>query len=576
MLFRTLAIATALSIGLAVPASAQPTAHSSEPQSFRSAETLVSDIPAKPKKAKKNTKTLVIMAYAKKKDATTPALLKKVYFDQVDRWMRWQSAGRQGEKGKVTKWLKVASNTRCTDKDTYMARAYAAAKKAGYKPGSYQRIALYFPLCKALTWGGLGSMGSDGNGKYQVWINGSPYLQVIAHESLHNYGLIHSAAIDCGKVALTKKERGCDTTEYGDFFDIMGSSIAMSASAKREVGWLSPKQSKTVTSGTKTYTVASADSSSSALKLVRVELGKGSFLDVEYRAVSRLDRGEPDPSGVQVRLYEPHTDFDQYGRSLIDVLPNNEITYASIPAGQSWTSPGRVRISVGAVDGANAVVTVSFKAPAASAPAVPAAPSLSWAPAEDLLRPAAGIAALSPVSGNGMPVLEYDVQLANAAGVVGSSTVDALGGAVLAASVGDLDYGSYQVRYRARNEVGTGGYSAWSAPFVVTEPLPVIAAINVENQTVPSTFTWSQLRATVLPSTAGYEISRVYFTVGTAGGPIGTCEAISYDGPIESFHCSSDYDASYFAPGSYALTVSVTDSFSHAASRTVAFTVAEP
>jgi hypothetical protein len=281
----------------------------------------------------------------------------------------------------------------------------------------------------------------------------------------------------------------------------------------------------------------------------------------------------PDPSGVQVRLVIPHQDFDNYARELVDVLPNNAIDWASIPAGQSWTAPNKARISVVSTDGANAVVSVTFKAPAASVPAAPSAPTLTSAPPEDLNLPASGVAVLPAVNGNGMPVLSYDVQLTDAAGVVTSSKLDALGGAVASAPVGDLNYGSYQVRFRATNEIGKGAFSAWSAPFVVVEPLPVIASVNVENQIVPSTFAWSQITATVVPSTAGYQISRVYFTIGQE-----SCEPANFfDGaPSDVFHCSSDYDAKYFAPGTYALTVTAVDSFSHEATRTVFFTVAAP
>ena len=577
MLIRTLATATILTLGLgaltAVPASAIEVP--SDPHVRESAYSYA-DVPAAPKKAKKNTKTLVIMAYAKKKDSTTPALLKKVYFDQVDRWMRWQSAGRQGEKGTVTKWLKVASSTRCTDQELYMTRAIAAAKKAGYKPGKYQRIALYFPLCKQLFWAGLGTMGKVGDGKFHLWINGTPEPAVIAHESLHNYGLIHSAAIDCGKRSLPKKTSGCSVNEYGDQFDVMGyGSVEMSASAKLEVGWLSKKQSATIRKGSKTFTVVANDSSSTKLKVVRVVLGRGSYLDVEYRT----GVGSKDPidrDGVLVRVVRPHSDFDDYARTLVDVQPNNDSTYSSIPAGQSWTSPGKARVTVISADAGKAVVTVTMKAPAAGVPATPAAPAMSAGPSENLNLPASGVAWLPRVNGNGMPVLEYDVQLVNAAGVVASSTVDALGGALLSAGVGDLDYGTYQVRYRARNEIGTGAYSPLSIPFVVTEPLPVVTAVNLENQTVAAPLAWSQAVATVSPSSAGYQISRVYFTFIGPNGPIGTCEAINNSGAVDRFQCSSDYDASYLEPGNYLLKVDVLDSFSHAGTRTVAFTVAAP
>ena len=558
----------------AAPASAlivptePPSSVNGEPHTFRNADENVADIPAKPKKAKKNTKTLVIMAYSKKKDATTPALLKRVYFDQVDRWMRWESAGRQGEKGTVTKWLKISKSTHCADQSTLTKRAVKAASKAGYKPSKYQRIAIYFPKCSALPWSGLGSIGKDNDKKYHVWLNGAPTLQVIAHESLHNYGLLHSASTNCGAVSWPKSTRGCTVTQYGDPFDVMGNTdIAMSASAKYEVGWLTKKQYKTIKKGAKTFVITANESANKGTKLVRISMGKKRFLEVEYRSTGALDHGLDDPtiqrpsqSGVQVRSVKPHDAYDDYGRTIVDVLPNNSPSFASIPAGQSWTAYNNMRISVISTDGANAVVVVQFKAPAATVPAVPSVPSLAAAPPTTAGWAASAVVGVLPISGNGMPVLSYDFEVNTQPGV--PVPVDAFGGSVLTSNIGNLPYGTFQVRVSARNELGASGWSEWSAPLVLAAPVPVIAATSVDAGTVSaSTFTFRSLNATVQPGPNNATIQVVRLLISDAGGPNGACTAALVAGTADVYACPDAYFAKFgvtdfqFSPGAYTLTV---------------------
>ena len=573
----------------AVPASAlilptePPTSVNGEPHTFRNSDENVADIPAKPKKAKKNTKTLVIMAYSKKKDATTPALLKSVYFDQVDRWMRWESAGRQGEKGKVTKWLKISKKTHCADQDTLTRRAVKAASKAGYKPSKYQRIAIYFPKCSAIAWSGLGSIGKDRDKKYHVWLNGAPTLQVIAHESLHNYGLLHSASTKCGAVSWPKSTRGCTVTQYGDPFDVMGNTdIAMSASAKYEVGWLTKKQYKTIKKGAKTFVITANESANKGTKLVRISMGKKRFLEVEYRSTGALDHGLDDPtiprpsqSGVQVRSVKPHDDYDDYGRTIVDVLPNNSESFASIPAGQSWTAYNNMRISVISTDGANAVVVVQFKAPAATVPAVPSTPDLVAAPPTTAGWAASAVAGVLPISGNGMPVLSYDFELTNQAGVVAPFSIDALGGSILTSNIGNLPYGTFQVRVSARNELGPSGWSAWSAPLVLPEPLPVIGATSVDSGTVPATFTWRQFSAVITPNVStGAPITKVYLSNTKPAGNNGGCYAVLKAGTTDTWVCPEAYYSDYpLFTGANTLVVQAQDAQGHYATKTVNFTV---
>lgn len=563
------------------------TSGTGEPHTFRYSDADIADIPAKPKKAKKNTKTLVIMAYSKKKNKATPKLLKKVYFDQVDRWMRWESAGRQGEKGKVTKWLKI-SKTSCGNYDGVMKKAIAKAKKSGYNVSGYKRIAVYFPHCGALAWDGLGSIGKYPDGKYYVWLNGAANVPVIAHESLHNYGLLHSASTDCGAKSWPKSIKSCDVEQYGDPFDIMGNTdIAMSASSKLEAGWLTKKQHKTIKKGSKTFTITANETASGGLKLVRVYMGNKKYLDIEYRVPGGLDTGldngtilRPSLSGVQVRSVKPHKRSSAYGRTIVDVLPNNPAAYASIPAGQSWTAYNKARISVVATTPTTAVVTVTFKAPGAGLPAVPAAPTLSLQAAPSApTASGAGLISLAPVSGNGMPVLSYDVEFSNGAQVLPAS-VDALGGSVLSFPTPGLPYGTYTSRVRATNELGAGDWSAWSAPLALIAPLPTIGATTLDGGTVSqASFTYRSIKAIVNPGPNGTPLQTVFLTIYSNGARDGACNAALVAGTTNTYACPDSYYATYgetdfyLLQGAGTLAVETQDIAGYYASRTVNFTV---
>jgi hypothetical protein len=556
------------------------TSGTGEPHTFRYSDTVDSDIPAKVKKAKKKTKTLVILAYTKKKDKTTSAKVKKTFFTNVDRWMRWESSGRQGEKGKVTKWLKI-SKTSCNNYDAVMKKAVAKAKSSGYNPGGYTRIAVYFPKCKSLPWEGLGSVGKD-RGKFYIWLNGNASLQVIAHEALHNNGLLHSASTDCKGKSWPKSTSGCSVTEYGDPFDVMGNTdIAMSASSKLEAGWLTKKQYKTIKKGSKTFTINANESASSKLKLVRVYMGSRKYLDIEYRAPGGLDTGldvftidRPSLSGVQVRSVKPHKKSAAYGRTIVDVLPNNSAAAASIPAGQSWTAYNGARITVVSTSAKSAVVTVTFKAPPSGLPSVPAITGFTLASAATPTVYGTALATLAPTSGNGMPVLSYDLELSDGTTVT-PTQYDALGGAVLNLQVPRILYASYQVRIRANSEIGSSDWSAWSAPLVVTDPIPVLGATSVDSGVLPTGSKWRNFAAVVTPNpTTGTAITRVVLSNTHSGISNGSCEAVLKAGTADTWVCPENVYNDYgLFPGPNTLTVQAQDANGHYATKTVNFTV---
>ncbi len=110
---------------------------------------------------------------------------------------------------------------------------------------------------------------------------------LVAHELGHNFGAHHARFYDCGDKAI---KAVCPMEEYGDNFDVMGSSTAMGhmSSARKEfVGWMEPENKKVVTqSGT--YTLEPLENASNGVKYLKIRRREcntctDSFLYVDYR-----------------------------------------------------------------------------------------------------------------------------------------------------------------------------------------------------------------------------------------------------------------------------------------------------
>lgn len=62
-----------------------------------------------------------------------------------------------------------------------------------------------------------------------------------AHETGHCFGLQHANSLDCDPAGVPPDIGPCQSREYGDLFDIMGSGLGdYSAARKQQLGWLDP------------------------------------------------------------------------------------------------------------------------------------------------------------------------------------------------------------------------------------------------------------------------------------------------------------------------------------------------
>ena len=119
-----------------------------------------------------------------------------------------------------------------------------AAQMAGYVLSNYDRFIFVFPKVAACGYSGAAQVGAFPS---ISWINGYLDLETIGHEFIHNLGLQHAQAKDCGNGAILGSF--CQTLWYGNIVDIMGIGSAghVNASYKENLGWLTPSNITTVT-----------------------------------------------------------------------------------------------------------------------------------------------------------------------------------------------------------------------------------------------------------------------------------------------------------------------------------------
>lgn len=221
----------------------------------------------------------------------------------------------------------------------------------------YDHVIYVFNSHGTCGWAGLAYMPGS-----EVYIDNAFTLSVVAHELGHNLGVHHAAALRCTSggqnVAFSSTAYACTPSEYGDPFDIMGSSTTNQQNAfhKLQSGWLGsaagPRVQTITASGD--YTVAPLESSSGvALLLVphvttgviaptspSTTLGDTFALDFRQPTGTWFDAYAPGSAavtGVQIRLVQtPGGSANQ--TQLIDTTPlTSTFADAALTQGSTFT-----------------------------------------------------------------------------------------------------------------------------------------------------------------------------------------------------------------------------------------------
>jgi hypothetical protein len=233
-----------------------------------------------------------------------------------------------------------------------------AAAAVGYSTlDQYDHVIYVFNSHGTCGWAGLAYMPGS-----EVYIDNAFSLPVVAHELGHNLGVHHAAALRCmsggQNVAFSSAAYACMPSEYGDPFDIMGSSATNQQNAfhKLQSGWLGSSSGPRVQTITASgdYTVAPLESSSGVALLLVPHVTPGLIAPTSPSTILgdtfALDFRQPTPtwfdayapgsaavSGVQIRLVQtPGGSANQ--TQLIDTTPlTSTFTDAALAQGATFT-----------------------------------------------------------------------------------------------------------------------------------------------------------------------------------------------------------------------------------------------
>lgn len=219
-------------------------------------------------------------------DATTLANVVGLVDGPVAQFWSAQTAGAK-KIGVVAQHDWLSTTASCSDP---FALWNEAASRVGFVSGPGKHLILHVPQGAPGCAAGLGTVGSGpGTGGYIY----SRYAvaSVLAHEFGHNFGLWHSARMQCEGA----QESGtCSTDDYGDYYDVMGASWdqfgTLNPAQAARIGLLPAGQVQTVnaTGGAATVTLSPISGSAGvrAIRLVDASTGVtdagGTFYPTTY------------------------------------------------------------------------------------------------------------------------------------------------------------------------------------------------------------------------------------------------------------------------------------------------------
>ena len=234
--------------------------------------------------------------------------------------------GHLSPEGDVFGWYTVPYDSTNCPYSSGSSSAKTLAVADGFNAVNYDKIVFAFPStagCPGWGWAGIGGKES--------WIQGSYALRVVAHEMGHNFGVHHSNSYRCTDTSGVPVmiSSTCTSSEYGDPFDVMGSSTNhMNNFQKGKIGYYDPANTVTVTSDG-TFTLDDIETSSTGVQVIRIPKDYDSngnvlkYYYLEYRQPFGFDSFSPTSqvvNGVTIRIAPPYTTVTQ--TQLLDSTPS--------------------------------------------------------------------------------------------------------------------------------------------------------------------------------------------------------------------------------------------------------------
>lgn len=355
--------------------------------------------------ATSNTKKVLVILMNWQDDQRTPFTVEEVrglYFTNPDSARNFYLENtsnaislvgkNNGVNGDVYGWVTIPNTSTNCNYNNWATAAKNAVQATGVSTSGYDLISYVLPFNSNCSWGGIAQLGGQNS-----WINiatiGNNLKRTIPHELGHNLGRHHAGSIHCTLNGEDVSIGGtCSLSEYGDIFDVMGSSSGpkhMNVFNKGRTGngvstWLPSSAKLTVnrsTSPDATYTIVPQASNLPGIKALRIPVSTSNSSDQYYYIELRQNIGldvftsgtqEAVTQGLSIRL---GPDYGVQGKSyLIDTNPNSadpnfphhsyEIGDSSLKPGQTFTDPNTgIHIQTLSVSETGAEVRVFFSSP---------------------------------------------------------------------------------------------------------------------------------------------------------------------------------------------------------------------
>ena len=278
-------------------------------------------------------------------------------------------------------WVSIPAD--CSDAALLWNQSAAAV---GFQPGPGRHLVVHLPEGTPGCGYALAEVGASPKSGGRLYVS-DLVGSVLAHELGHNFGLGHSAGLQCDS---SLEEGSCRTDGYRDYYDVMGASWAHFGSLNvvqaARLGFLptAAQQSLGLTGTTTTVGLAPV-SERSGTRAVRLVDAAGVRYWLEYRPARGADAWLASPSANVYRLESGvllrRADAWPNSSVLLDASPREATGWATdfqaaLPVGVAVpVSGGAFTVTVHSTTPAGAVISVAAAALPVADAGVPTAPT---------------------------------------------------------------------------------------------------------------------------------------------------------------------------------------------------------